>query len=403
MKVRIFSVVTALLLLPLWVAAQEKEGKPKRFPRGMVFAKAMVNPDSAKTFVPSRPGRVLYAKAGVREDVRDVAGGEEFPLVDEGGLVATVYVTEEGDEGMSIEPTTVAGLVGLAGGALLWKAADGGKSGPLPLMNGGSTLYVGSDRSFDQPVIFTDKAEYLPESSLGEFRDAAGRKVGEVVTFSGMDIAEGDRVEIRTLDERGRVIEKERVDDGARDGTLGFSFNRKTYDRGESGFLEISNIRIFLETLRGTTSGLEDLPGELTIVCPSVGTLNRTLRLAGKDRIRLPFVAPAPGEIAAQAFLPGLVSSGEKEREKELRKKLPPWAKSKGGGDAAFDSADENGDGKWDRDEVEKMMKDADVKLPWWRSWSRAARALIDKFDANGDADGKLNREEWKKLLGGFK
>jgi len=84
--------------------------------------------------------------------------------------------------------------------------------------------------------------------------------------------------------------------------------------------------------------------------------------------------------------------------EEEIRTKLPPWVQGKGGLDDAFDWADQNGDGKLNASEIQRVLGPDGCDIDeGWTPWFLITRAILKRFDL--DKDKHLSKDELEKVI----
>ncbi|MBI2900632.1 MAG: hypothetical protein HYY17_10630 [Planctomycetes bacterium] len=396
-----------------WMGRTDNQDGAMRRPleRGTRFARATVT--ERTTLVPKKRGRVAFARADVVEEVRQVKPDEKIPVVGKDGRRAVSFESADGD-GILIGVGTVAGLAATAGGvAFAGKRRGSDSTGGLPIVDGASQVFVGSDRPFEHAALSGPKIDHLPADTDAVLLDEDGRKVGELASYEGLSPENLRDARVRTLDARGTEIESAAMNGPAFSGDLVLRFDKKEYVKGDAGYLELANIQGAYRALGGS---LYDVlkSDEIVLRSPDLPELNRAVSPGGEDRVRFPFTAVRTGPIEAAAGFRDIEELDEGERiAKEIAEKLLSWIKNGYWGGKpdkvaeAFKWSDNGedgepaGDGKLGPGEVERALKDAGIETPRNVSWSKVSRALIEKFDKN--ADGALDSDEFRKMLEALK
>lgn len=200
-------------------------------PEGAIYATATVEPDSGIQI--EQPGYAVIATADVVTAKRVNPGDH---------LDAKTISSIAFDDGTGLIIKT------LKKSSVPLEATVGSTSlltpdhpQPLPLQNGSSTVYVGSDKPFVTPAVAINNVNKLPETTHAVVLNSNGEKVGALATFKGLPGNPSGNITIRTLDSSGSTLQQGNVAGGSLNATPMANFDKPVYKAGEKGRLLIQN------------------------------------------------------------------------------------------------------------------------------------------------------------------
>ena len=270
-------------------------------PEGVVYATAAVTQDS--TIDVQQPGYAVVATANVTE-VKRVNPGEHLNVrqvasiaFDDGTGLLIHLLTRRADDHFN---------------ATVGKDSVISEDHPLPVNNGNATVYVGSDKPFNDCAVAVNDQNKTPAVTQAVIRDARGEKVGQLSTFRGLPV-QASSVSVRTLDSSGRVVEQAPVSGGVLNGMPSVQFDKPSYKQGDRGVLLIGNQDGYKQAIEmtrfGGAKGIEQEPIRLLQVSdvkglpPEVPFNTRTLSFvtthAGQARVALAFPRMTPPRFTA--------------------------------------------------------------------------------------------------------
>ena len=281
-----------------------------RLPRGAPFAEVVVERGTTIEIMCS--GTALVIPPGAQVDtavVIEVEAGDELPA-DETAAVqfddGTGFVTRLA-ESVLVGTVFTVGLANLLDG--------GSEDAGLPVHDGATTGFVGSERAFDHVSIASRQIDHLMVPNA-VFRRPNGERVGQFGTVSGLDPRALATPRIRTLDAAGSVVEENEIP-AAVDGTPTLAFDRAAYAAGQAGTLTIHVNEYWSVYDRTRFGGAQDFaqqPPQL-ISSPNLTGLPSQLALSeDPGPLRLPFTATGPGSAAAALLMPGAIPPAPRTR-----------------------------------------------------------------------------------------
>ena len=248
-----------------------------RLPDGAIYATATVSPDTRIRIL--EEGEAVVATADVVE-IRRVKPGDVL----EASKTSSVHF--KSGTGMLILAGAVAGLIATSGSSNITHPEH---SAGLPVYNGTSTLFVGSNRPFAGAGIGPANGPAVPGLPHAEFLDPSGAKVGELATFDGLNPSEAVDLHVRTMDSMGDTVDEKKVGGGSLDGTPVVAFDRPVYKAGEKGVLRISNQANYSKLIDMTRFG------------GAANLAQQPIQLIGSGNVKLPGQVPfQSGQIPVQ-------------------------------------------------------------------------------------------------------
>jgi len=321
---------------PLWQAGalmhkmsftgqrSEQPESDHRLPEGAIFATADVEPN--QTIEVQEPGYALIATAEVVSVKRVNPGDHLDPQTTksihfDSGTGMLVHLVEK----LEIPLEATVGLIPLL-------TEDHSK--PLPVYNNGTTMYVGSDQPFQSSAISIDNVNKIPDKVHAVILNLNGQRVGELSSFSGLQMQPTSQLAVRTLDSGGATLREGRTTGGVLDGTPHVSFSKPDYKPGETGRLLIGNQENYLKLSEMTKFGASDaLRNELIHLVP-LSDIEGLPPTAPFGTQSLSFRAVHPGQARVAVYFPRAVppkqvsNPGDNEVLKQSNAAVTDWLNS---------------------------------------------------------------------------
>ena len=278
-------------------SSTQRVPESQRLPEGAIFASATVDPET--TIEVQQPGYALIATAEV-VNVKRVNPGDRLDArttssihFDDGTglLINTLKKT-------ALPVAATAGLVSLL-------TRD--QRHPLPVQNGSTTLYIGSDQPFANAAIAVDNQNRIPSVTQAVFLNRNGDMVGQLSTFKNLPLKANSKIAIRELNASGATLREANVEGGVLDGTPAVTFNKINYAPGEKGELLIGNQDNYQKLLNMTSfGGATTLQSEPVRIIP-LSDLRGLPSQVPYGTTRISFEAVHPGQARVAVIMPRAV------------------------------------------------------------------------------------------------
>jgi hypothetical protein len=291
---------------------------------GAVFATASVMPDT--TIEIQQPGYALIATA-------DVVSAKRVKPGDHLDAKTTQSVQFDDGTGMLVSIAEKVG-VPLTATVGLFSLLSHDQPYPLPINNGSTTMYVGSDRPFSTPALAIDNVNKPPGTTSAVFLNSEGKKVGKLSTFTGLKAQDTSNIMVRTLDDKSATLEQGGIEGGLLNGTPMATFDKPSYNAGEKGRLLFANQESYQKLVEMTKFGgaanlrsepiriipLSDVKGLPTETAFRTTALSFTAVHAGEARVAVYFPRAAPPRPAS--------NPGDNEVVKQANAAFAAWLNS---------------------------------------------------------------------------
>jgi hypothetical protein len=269
----------------------------QRLPAGAVFASASVTPDS--TIEIMQPGYALVAMADV-VSVKRVNPGDHLDAK------TTSSIHFDDGTGLLINKVTKIGAP-IAATVGLVSLISHDSPHPVPVNNGSTTMYVGSDQPFANAAIAVNNQNKLPDVTYAACLNQKGERTGQLSAFKNLQVQPGSAIAIRKLDNNGTILQETKLGAGVLDGTPKISFDKATYKPGQRGQLLIENQDNYKKLLDDTRfGGAEKLASEVIRIVP-LSDVKGLPSQTPYGTTSLSFEAVHPGQARVAVIMPGAV------------------------------------------------------------------------------------------------